>query len=65
MLKVNEEKYILFKNYIFYFVFSVCCLLKFSCCMIGSAVHFDGFFAVSLSGDFFPRLYKFEVSIAK
>ena len=40
-------------------------LLKFCCCMINTAVHFDGLFAVSLSGDFFPRLYKFEVSVAK
>ena len=40
-------------------------LLKFCCCMIGTAVHFDGLFATSLSGDFFPRLYKFEVSIAQ
>ena len=40
-------------------------LLKFCCCMIGTAVHFDEFFAVSLSGDFFPHLYKFVVSIAK
>ena len=31
--------------------------------MIGTAVHFDGFFTVLLSGDFFPRLYKFEVSM--
>ena len=38
-------------------------LLKF-CCVIGTADHFDGLFAVSLSGDFFPRLHKFEVSIA-
>ena len=31
--------------------------------LIGTAVHFDGLFAVSLSGDFFSRLFKFEVSI--
>ena len=40
-------------------------LLKFCGCMIGTAVHFDSLFAVSLSGDLFPRLYKFVVSIAK
>ena len=40
-------------------------LLKFCCCMIGTAVHFDGLFAVSLSGDFFPRLHKFLVSIVQ
>ena len=40
-------------------------LLKFCCCMIATAVHFDGLFAVSLSGDFFPRLCKFLVLIAK
>ena len=31
--------------------------------LIGTAVRFDGLFAVSLSGDFFPGLYIFEVSI--
>ena len=46
-------------------VFSCLLLIKFCCCMIGTAVHFDGLFAISLSGDFFLRLYKFEVSIAK
>ena len=29
------------------------------------AVDFDGLFTVSLSGDFFSRLYKFVVSIAQ
>ena len=33
--------------------------------LIGTVVHFDGLFAVSLSSDFFPRLYKFVVSIAQ
>ena len=33
--------------------------------LIGTAVHFDGLFVVSLSGDFFPRLYQFLVSIAQ
>ena len=32
---------------------------------ISAAVHFDDLFAVSLSGDFFPHLYKFEVSVAQ
>ena len=44
-------------------VFFCFLLIKFCCCMIGTAVRFDGLFAVSLSGDFFPRLYIFEVSI--
>ena len=51
------------KVLIFYCVFRFV-IAKVSC-MIGTAVHFDGLFAVSLSGDFFPRLYKFVVSIAK
>ena len=63
-LDVNEEKYILFKNCIFYCFFGLF-MLKFCCCMIGTAVHFDGLIAVSLSGDSFPRLYKFVVSIVK
>ena len=33
--------------------------------LIGTTVHFDGLFAVSLSSDFFPRLYKFVVSISQ
>ena len=40
-------------------------LLKLYILLIGAAVDFDGLFAVSLSGDFFLRLYKFLVSIAK
>ena len=62
-LDVNEEKYIVFKNYIFYCVFRF--VIAKVCCLIGTAVHFDGLFTVSLSGDFFLLLYKFEVSIAK
>ena len=62
-LGVTEEKYILFKNYIYYCVFRF--VIAKVCCMIGTAVDFDGLFAVSLSGDFFTRLYKFVVSIAK
>ena len=48
-----------------FIVFFSLLLLKFCCCMIGTVVHFDGLFAVSLSGDFFLCLYKFVVSIAK
>ena len=33
--------------------------------LIGTAIHFDGFFTVSFLGDSFLRLYKFVVSIAK
>ena len=41
-------------------------LLKFCCCCkIDTAFDFEGLFAVTLTGDFFPRLYKFEVSIVK
>ena len=63
-LDVNEKKIVfLSKNCIFY------CVFRFAiakvCCMIGTAVHFDGLFAVSLSDDFFSRLYKFVVSITK
>ena len=50
----------LFKNCIFYRVFL---FLIDKVLLIGTAVRFDGFFAVSLSGDFFPGLYIFEVSI--
>ena len=59
---MNEEKYSLFKNYIFYrvFLFVIVKVL-----LIGTAVHFDGLFVVSLSGDFFLRLYQFLVSIAQ
>ena len=55
---IYEEKYILS-----FTVFSRFVIAK--VLLIGTAVHFDGFFAVSLSGDSFPRLYKFVVSIAK
>ena len=57
-LDVNEEKYILSFTVLFRFVIAKVLL-------IGTAVHFDGFFAVSFLGDSFPRLYKFVVSIAK
>ena len=52
----------LLKNYIFYCVFW---FVVVKVLLIRTTVHFDDLFAVSLSGDFFPRLYKFEVSIAQ
>ena len=55
---MNEEKYIL--SFTVYFRFVIAKVL-----LIGTAVHFDGHFAVSMSGDFFPRLYQFLVSIAQ
>ena len=56
-----KKNVFLFEIYIFYCVFRFVMYIL----LIGTAVDFDGFFAVSLSGDFFPRLYKFLVSIAK
>ena len=57
---MNEEKCILFKNCIFYRVFL---FLIDKVLLIDTAVRFDVLFAVSLSGDFFPGLYIFVVSI--
>ena len=59
------NKNVFYLKIIFFTVFFGLLLLNFCCCMIGTTVDFVGLFAVSLSGDFFPRLYKFEVSIAK
>ena len=56
-----KKNVFLFEIYIFYCVFRFVMYIL----LIGTAVDFDRFFAVSLSGDFFPRLYKFLVSIAK
>ena len=55
-----KKNVFLFKNCIFYRVFL---FLIDKVLLIGTAVRFDGLFAVSLSGDFFPGLYIFEVSI--
>ena len=59
---MNEEKCILFKNCIFYRVFL---FLIDKVLLIDTVVRFDVLFAVSLSGDFFPGLYIFVVSIAQ
>ena len=52
-LDVNEEKTCFYLKIISFTVFLCLLLLKFCCCMIGTAVHFDGLFAVSLPGDIF------------
>ena len=59
------KKNIFYSKIVTFTVFFGLLLLKFCCCMRGTAVHFDGLFAVSFSGNFFPRLYKLVVSIAK
>ena len=46
----RRKIYFVQKLYLLLCFFSLL-LLKFCCCMIGTAVHFDGLFAVSLSGD--------------
>ena len=59
-LDVNEKKMCFYLKIVFFTVFfGLFCIFL----LIG-AVDFDGLFAVSLPGDFFPRLYKFVVSIA-
>ena len=55
-----KKNVFLFKNCIFYRVFL---FLIDKVLLLGTAVCFDGLFAVSLSGDFFLGLYIFEVSI--
>ena len=61
-LDVTEKKMDFYLNIVSFIVFFDLLLLKLYTLLIGPAVDFDGFFAVSLSGDFFPRLYKSRVS---
>ena len=63
-LDANEKKMCFYLTIVSFTVFFCFLLIKF-CCVIGTADDFDGLFTVSLSGNFFPGLYLFEVSIAK
>ena len=59
------KKNIFYSKIVSFAMFFCLLLIKLYILLIGAAVDFDGLFAVLLSGDFFPRLYKFVVSIAK
>ena len=65
-LDLNEKNMCFYLKIVSFIVSFGFLLLKLYILLIGAAaVDFDGLFTVSLPGDFFPRLYKFEVLIVK